>query len=265
MVAGLLIASISTSSPELFVGVSSALRGIPEISLGDVLGSNIANIALIFGIFLSLTGRKISKQEMRTSDIAISAGAPVVVLFLALDGVLSKVDGILLILAFLLWVRWLVSQKGANVLTEKSGGDGTLLHFAIGLAMLVVAGYAFTESAGIISEVFGMNLFLLSSVVVALGTSMPELATTIVALRTKRADLAIGNLLGSNVFNSLGILGLVALIQPIVVAPSIIALPVCFAVIVTVLTALSRQYVARTVGISLILLYVCYLILSTQL
>lgn len=128
--------------------------------------------------------------------------------------------------------------------------------------MLVVAGYAFTESAGALGSMLGVNLFLLSSIIVALGTSMPELATTIVALRTKHATVAIGNLLGSNVFNSLGVLGLVALIQPLQISPKIIALPIAFAVIATLIASLSRQLNSRAIGLILIAIYVIYLLVN---
>lgn len=260
--AGLLIASVSSSSPELFVGVSSALRELPEISLGDVLGSNIANIALVFGIFLILSSSRLSKHDMRTSDVLIACAAPITVLLMSLDGMLSKWDGLLLIFIFALWVRWLVTQKVPASPAEQH--PGTLLHFATGLAMLVVAGYTFTESAGALASIFGMNLFLLSSVIVALGTSMPELATTLIALRMKRAELAVGNLLGSNVFNSLGILGLVTLIQPFAISPTVVVLPVAFAVLATSMTLLTRRYSAFPVGIFLVFIYAFYLFASTQ-
>jgi cation:H+ antiporter len=259
LTAGLLIASISTSSPELFVGVSSALRKLPEISLGNILGSNIVNIALTFGIFLILSSRRLSKDDIRTKDILIACAAPLLILILSLDGMLSKLDGIILLFLFALWVRWLVMQK--IVLREtKQEQPGKFLHFAIGLSMLVVAGYAFTESAGALANIFGVNLFLLSSIVVAFGTSMPELTTSIIALRTKQSALAVGNLLGSNVFNSLGILGLVALIQPFAVSPQIIALPVAFAVTATLLSFLSRNINSLIVGALLVSVYVLYLL-----
>lgn len=260
LTAGLLIASISTSSPELFVGISSALRDLPEISLGDVLGSNIVNIALVFGIFLTLSSRTFAKSDIRIKDILIASSAPLIVLLLSLDDLLSKLDGIILLFIFALWVRWLTTQKITEIEEERRAG--TFLHFAIGLSMLVVAGYAFTESAGALGSMLGVNLFLLSSIIVALGTSMPELATTIVALRTKQGAVAIGNLLGSNVFNSLGILGLVALIQPISISPKVIALPIAFAVASTLTSALARHLNSRMIGIALITMYTLYLLIN---
>lgn len=257
LTAGLLIASISTSSPELFVGVSSALRNLPVISLGDILGSNIVNIALIFGIFLALSSRTFVKSDIRVKDILIASTAPLIVLLLSLDGVLSKLDGITLLFIFALWVRWLTTQKIIEVSEERR--SGTFFHFAVGLSMLVVAGYTFTESAGALGKMLGVNLFLLSSIIVALGTSIPELATTIVALRTKQGAVAIGNLLGSNVFNSLGILGLVILIQPIKIAPNILVFPVIFSTIATLLTLLVRRVDPRIIGLMLIFLYLIYI------
>lgn len=260
--AGLIIASISTSSPELFVGVSSAIREIPEVSLGDVLGSNVVNIALIFGIFLLLLPHRIPEKSIRMKDIAISSLAPLVVLLLALDGMLSKLDGVILFMLFAFWLRWLIKDDHLE-LEEINQGKGTFFHFAVGLGMLIVAGYTFTESAGALAKILGVNLFFFSSIVIALGTSMPELATSIVAIRTKKSAVAVGNLLGSNVFNSLGILGLVCLIQPIPISATKIAIPIIFAIVATLASSLSVKLAPRSIGIALIIIYLLYITSTT--
>lgn len=257
LTAGLLIASISTSSPELFVGVSSALQGIPEVSLGDVLGSNVVNIALIFGIFLLLSPRHLSEKNIRIKDVVISSLAPLAVLVLAFDGILSKLDGVILLMLFAFWLRWLMRGEQGET-GEEERRKGSLLHFAIGLGMLITAGYAFTQSASNLAQLLGVNLFFFSAIVVALGTSMPELATSIIAIRAKQGAVAVGNLLGSNVFNSLGILGLVCLIQPISVSPTKIIIPVVFAVIATFTASLSLRYSSRVVGVALVGAYLLY-------
>lgn len=262
--AGLLIASISTSSPELFVGVSSALREIPEVSLGDILGSNVANIALIFGIFLLLSPHRLSEKSIRIKDVVLSSSAPLAVLLLAFDGVLSKLDGVILLLLFAFWLRWLIKEDQIET-EEPERRKGTPFHFAVGLGMLVVAGYTFTESAGTLAGILGVNLFFFSSIVVALGTSMPELATSIIAVRTKQSAVAVGNLLGSNIFNSLGILGLVCLIQPISISATKIAIPVIFAVIATLISSLSTKYSPRSIGAILVGAYLLYLATITVL
>jgi cation:H+ antiporter len=261
-VAGLLIASVSTSSPELFVGVSSSLRGMSEVSLGDVLGSNIVNIALIFGVFLLLSRHK-TGAAVRKSDVLLAAGAPLLVFILGIDGNLSQYDGALLLASFVLWVRWLLTRPMQN--SDSVSTDGKVFHFAIGLAMLVVAGYAFTESARTLADHFQVNLFLLSAIIVALGTSMPELATTIVAVRKKHDAVAVGNLLGSNIFNSLGILGIVLLIHPISVNTKHLALPVTIAILATLLGLLARKHNPLLVGSGLILLYVGFVLGSALL
>lgn len=255
LTAGLLVASISTSSPELFVGVSSAIRKIPEVSLGDVLGSNVVNIALIMGVFLLLSPKPIVAHTIRIKDVLISCAAPILALLLSLDGVLSKVDGLILLSAFALWLRWLIKEDNLTP-DDTEQKTGTVMYFGIGLAMLVVAGYTFTESANDLAKIFEINLFIFSSIVVALGTSMPELVTSIIAIRTKQNDVAIGNLLGSNVFNSLGILGIVALIQPITVSPLIISVPVALAVIATLMVSHTTRSNMQMIGLILIGIYV---------
>jgi cation:H+ antiporter len=217
------------------------------------------NIALIFGIFLILSPRQLSEKNIRIKDIVISSAAPLVVLLLALDGMLSKIDGVILLLLFALWLRWLMKEDHAEI-EEVERRKGTFLHFAVGLGMLVVAGYAFTESAGTLANVLGVNLFFFSAIVVALGTSMPELATSIIALRTKQSAVAVGNLLGSNVFNSLGILGIVCLIQPISISATKIAIPVVFAIIATLVSSLSAKYNSRSIGVILAVMYLLYVV-----
>ncbi len=257
--AGLLIASVSTSSPELFVGVSSALQETPEVSLGDVLGSNVVNVALIFGIFLLLSPRQLSKKNIRIKDIIISTVAPLIVFLLALDGMLSKFDGAILLMLFAFWFRWLI--MGDKFKTEHvERKKGSIFYFVIGLAMLIVAGYTFTESASTLTQILGVNLFFFSSIVVALGTSMPELATSLVALRTKQGAVAVGNLLGSNVFNSLGILGIVCLIQPISISATKIALPIIFAVVATLVSTQAVRFSPRLIGIVLLAIYLLYVV-----
>ncbi len=257
--AGLLIASISTSSPELFVGVSSALQETPEVSLGDVLGSNVVNISLIFGIFLFFSARRLSEKSLRLKDFIVSSFAPTIVLLLSLDGVLSKFDGLILLMLFAFWFRWLiVGDKFPVQHTERI--EGSRINFLIGLAMLIVAGYTFTESAATLTEILGINLFVFSSIIVALGTSMPELVTSMIALRTKQSDVAVGNLLGSNVFNSLGILGLVCLIQPIAIAPKSIAIPVFIAIVATLTASQAKRFPSRLFGLILIAIYLIYII-----
>ena len=183
--------------------------------------------------------------------------APLAVLLLAFDGALSKFDGLILLMLFAFWLRWLMKgEQGEEGDEERK--KGTLFHFAIGLGMLIVAGYAFTQSASNLAELLGVNLFFFSAIVVALGTSMPELATSIIAIRTKQSAVAVGNLLGSNVFNSLGILGLVCLIQPITISPARIAIPVVFAVIATLIASLSAKYSSRIVGVFLVGGYLLY-------
>jgi cation:H+ antiporter len=178
--------------------------------------------------------------------------------------VLSKLDGVILLLLFAFWLRWLIKEDQIET-EEPERRKGTPFHFAVGLGMLVVAGYTFTESAGTLAGILGVNLFFFSSIVVALGTSMPELATSIIAVRTKQSAVAVGNLLGSNIFNSLGILGLVCLIQPISISATKIAIPVIFAVIATLISSLSTKYSPRSIGAILVGAYLLYLATITVL
>lgn len=269
LITGLLIASISTSSPELFVGVTSAIKGIPEVSLGDILGSNIVNIGLILGIYLMFAPSSFSTKIIRTMDVLMVSGATILIFLLGFDGIISKTDGIILALSFALWIRWLIKEKRESreeSEPEKKGSRGNnFLYFAIGIAMLIIAGNTFTQSAGDLANAFGVNLFLLSTIVVALGTSMPELATSIMAIRLKHNAIAVGNLLGSNVFNSLGILGIVAIIQPITITPSALLTPTLFGVLASLAVLLHKKLNRRIVGACLVAIYAFYILFDAVL
>jgi len=212
------VAAFATSAPEFAIGVNAALAGTPAISAGDALGSNVANLGLVMGIVLLLAPIRIDRRAVRR-DLPFTVTAPLLLGILLLDGRLSRVDGLLLVLVFAAWmtmaVRQAVSERNATaeVLGALSIRRGLLLTGG-GVALLILAGRLVVLAADGIGHSLGLDPFVVGATLVAFGTSVPELATAFLARWRGHADLGAGTVMGSNIFNTLLIVGVVALIRP---------------------------------------------------
>lgn len=215
------VAAFATSAPELSVAVNSAAVGRPEIALGDVLGSNAVNIGLILGIALMFAAVPVTNGTV-VRDYPAAIAAPVLVGLMALDGRLSRVDGLILVVVFSAWLaRTTLAARRVRLAElpapmERSPG-AVWLSLSVGLLLLIAAGRAIVPGAVGISSALGWDGFVVGAVLVALGTSAPELTTVIVARVRGHDDVAVGTILGSNIFNTLLILGTAAVIHPITV------------------------------------------------
>ncbi|HMS25443.1 MAG TPA: sodium:calcium antiporter [Acidimicrobiia bacterium] len=218
-IVGSTIAAFATSSPELSVSVVSANDGKPEIALGSALGSNIANICLIFAIAILLLPMRTSKKELKR-DLPFAITAPIVIGLFGLDGTITRLDGLIIIVFFATWLSITIAQTlkkrsdSVQVLGEESHGK-SLLQGSLGLVLLVLAGFLIVYAAEEIGGILSWNPFLVGATLVALGTSTPELATTVVARIKGHDELGVGTVIGSNIFNALLVVGCAALIQPI--------------------------------------------------
>jgi cation:H+ antiporter len=216
---GATVAAFATSAPELSVAVNSALEGEPEIALGDVLGSNVVNIGLVLGIALVFASIRVGRGTV-VRDYAAAVAAPAVVGLLALDGQLGPIDGVVLLVIFIAWLvqsgvaARRVRDATPAVLLERSRGS-VIVSLVVGLVFLIVAGRVIVTGAVGISEFLGWDSFVVGAVLVALGTSAPELATMIAARLRGHDEVAVGTILGSNIFNTLLIIGTAAVIHPI--------------------------------------------------
>ncbi len=245
MVIGLTIVAAGTSAPELFVSVVSALNGTPDLAVGNVVGSNIMNTLVIVGVTAMVAPIVVSRSTVR-KDMPFTAGATLLLAILCLDGLgslslrgnmISRIDGILLLAAFTMFMVYTFSvvRKGRGGVSGTEGLDGTsgpipesdpaetsqqlpvwkaLLFVALGLAFLIVGSNFFVDSATSVAAALGVSQSVIGLTIVAGGTSLPELATSVVAAKKGQSALAIGNVIGSNVFNILLILGLTATICP---------------------------------------------------
>jgi cation:H+ antiporter len=237
LVIGLTIVAWATSAPEMVVSVNAALQGSTNIALGNVIGSNIVNIGLCLGLMGLMFPVKVSWQLIRR-EIPIMIGAAGLLYLLALDGVLSQTDGLILSLGFIGFnglVYVLVQRERRKVIAaleqyEKQEGliNGSvnrlfeIVRLASGLTILIVGANLTVDGATALARVMGISEFLIGMTLVALGTSLPELAASLVAAAHGQADIALGNVVGSNIANVLGILGFTVVVQPIVVAPNLL-------------------------------------------
>jgi cation:H+ antiporter len=224
LVIGLTVVSIGTSLPELVVGLEAALTGTGDLALGNVVGSNIGNIALILGLAALARPIGVEAQVVRV-DGPILVAVSLVFAGLTLDGALGRVDGALLvagIVAYVLYTVWAAQDPDSSVAeTFDAGMPGThsvgldLVLLLLGLVGLVAGAHLLVLGAVSIAEGLGVGPLVIGLTIVAVGTSLPELATSLVAARRGRGDIAVGNAVGSSIFNLLGILGVTVLVQPL--------------------------------------------------
>ncbi|MFA6313493.1 MAG: hypothetical protein WCV99_22075 [Sterolibacterium sp.] len=263
-IVGATVAAFATSSPELSVSISSAMAGEPQIALGDALGSNVVNVALILALALAISGIQSSRESVKR-DFPVALLIPIITGVLFLDGELSRLDGLLMLSMFLTWLAAAVidarKQRSAaqSVLGEHRRGRVAVACVA-GLMLLVAAGKLIVVGARGLALAFGLDEFIIGATIVAIGTSMPELATTIIAKLRGHDEIGLGTILGSNIFNGIFIVAIAATIHPIVVDWREVAATLVFGLAALVFTYPSRQgLIERRRGVLLLVLYVAYL------
>ncbi|MCY9783940.1 calcium/sodium antiporter [Nocardiopsis sp. EMB25] len=287
LVVGLTVVSFTTSAPELAVSTDAALSGYPGLAVGNVVGSNIANILLVLGTAALFVPLAAHSQVVR-ADIPVMATLSVVVLLMALDGNLSRFEGAALFVILLVYVTVtvLVSRRRARggPGSARAGADSTgpgaagpvrgatrtrsilvdVVLVLLGTALLVSGARLLVYGASSVAAALGVSDLLIGLTVVAIGTSLPELVTCVVAVVRGERDMAVGNIVGSNVFNIGAVLGLTAIVSPvgIAVAPEALRfdLPIMVAVALVLLPiALSRLEVTRWEGALLVGFYTAYI------
>ena len=262
-IVGATVAAFATSSPELSVSVSSALSGRPEIALGDALGSNVVNVALILALALVISAIRTPPGSIRR-DFPVAVLAPVLTGLLFLDGELSRLDGALLMGVFISWLLATVIEvrKQRRDATEMIGEHRhglAILSCAGGMLALAAAGYLIVTGARGVAAAFGIDEFIVGATLVAIGTSTPELATTIVAKWRGHDEVGIGTIIGSNIFNNLFIVAVAAMIHPISVAWREVAVALGFGIVALVFCYPPRDgCIGRGRGWLLLAVYVAY-------
>ncbi|MBN1567502.1 MAG: sodium:calcium antiporter [Acidobacteria bacterium] len=262
---GATVAAFATSSPELSVAVNAAIAGKPQISLGDALGSNVVNVALILGIALLFSGVQSSRGSVKR-DFRVAMLAPVIIGILFFDGKLSRLDGIVMLGMFVFWLTAVVveaarQRKATAKAAARASGWKAALSCIFGLAFLVAAGNLIVTGARGIAVSFGISEFIIGETVVAIGTSMPELATTIIARLRGHDEVGLGTILGSNIFNGLFIIPVAAVICPIKVGLSEVTIALLFGLLAIVFTCPDKEnFIRRSRGVILLAIYAAYLL-----
>jgi cation:H+ antiporter len=274
---GMTVVAGATSAPELVVSVDAALGGSPDIALGNVVGSNIVNVLAVLGISALITPIVVQPRAIRR-DAAAMLTAMVALAMVATTGEVGRIAGgvfVLALIAYLAWSYHLEVTDEPPPSAERHAREGdefgsaktvwrAVFELAGGLAALVVGSRLLVTGATGIARDFGISEAVIGLTLVAIGTSLPEIATSIVAAVRKHPDVAVGNVLGSNLFNALAIIGVTALVHPIAVAEQMARMDVWVMVgtsAVLVAFLLVRGRIGRIAGAGLLVIYGAYVAL----
>ncbi|MEX0709522.1 MAG: calcium/sodium antiporter [Woeseia sp.] len=277
---GLTIVAFATSAPEILVSIVASLRGEPDLAIGNALGSNTANIGLVLGTIALIRPIELSSATLRREMPALLA-VTLLAVSLFLDSFLSRVDGVVLLSALVIVMIWLTRLGLRSADTDPLKSDyeaeipsnvtmrAALVWLAVGLAALLLGADLLVDGAVGIALQMGVSEVVIGITLVAIGTSLPELAVSLVSVIKGEYGLAIGNIVGSNMFNMLAVIGTATVIQPSAVAPSILALHIFVMVAFTlVLFAMTYDYdgqgrINRFEGLCLLSAYVGYITYTT--
>ncbi|MCQ9471285.1 calcium/sodium antiporter [Pseudomonas alliivorans] len=268
LIIGLTVVAMGTSAPQMAVSLQAAFSDNTDIAVGSVIGGNIFNVLVILGLCALVTPLRVARQVLRV-DIPLMIGACLLVIALSLTGEFSKLDGVLLI-AGLLVCLFVVVRQGGHVPrhghAETIEKPRTLTHIAMlagGLLLLTSGGHLLVDASVVIAINLGLSERIIGLTVIAIGTSLPALMTSLIAAIRGERDIAVGNVIGSNLFNLLGVLGLTALIAPVplTISPNALVfdLPIMLGVAVLCVPLFYSGYrIDRIEGVFLLSLYLTY-------
>lgn len=276
MIIGLTIVAMGTSAPEAAVSIASSLAGQNDMSIANVVGSNLFNLLGVLGVSAMLAQPPIAKKDLHTSGVLLLI-VSLLLAVLGLNGDLSRIDGIILLILFAVFlVNTIKSASKTEVSTEieegteiavsevevkTESGIKTTLFIILGALGIVFGGDMVVDSASAIGKSFGMSENLVGMTIVALGTSLPEFITSLTAIKKGETEMAIGNVLGSNIFNILFVLGLAATIMPLSVSAITLIdlLVLAFVTLITFVCMKKTYSLNKKHGIVFIVLYVIYM------
>lgn len=265
--AGVVVLGFGTSSPELLVSVDATLSGRPDIALGNVMGSNLGNILLILGGSAVIAPLAVAPRTLRR-DGSVMLGITLLAVLMTFGGSVTRLDGAVLLGCLVGYLVWLVSQERNVPLPAEEGAAPELSLAASlgwtlgGLLLLLVGARLLVNGAVGIAQSFGVSEAVIGLTLVAMGTSLPELTVSLLAALRKQVDLAVGNILGSNIFNLAGVLGVSALIGPLPIAGRMLTVDrwvMLAATLVLMLFLLTRLRLSRIEGSLLLAAYAVYL------
>lgn len=267
LVIGLTIVAMGTSAPEAAVSISAAFSGNADITIGNIVGSNILNIFIILGVSSVITTLAVAKSTIKY-EIPFMTAITLLLLLLGLDGEIGLIDGIILIAAFALYMFYLFrmaknNKEEQDAESEKKMGIAKAIIFTIiGLALIVLGSNVTVDAATKIAEAFGVSERFIGLTIVALGTSLPELFTSVSAARKGNADIAIGNIVGSNIFNILFVVGISSVIIPVPFVSNFIfdTIVATIAAVMLLVCCLKTKTLKRWAGILMLISYAAYFV-----
>lgn len=267
LVIGMTIVAIGTSAPEAAVSIAAALKGSADITIGNIVGSNILNVLIILGISAVITPLAVSKSTLRY-EVPFMIMVTFLLLAQGRDGEIQFMDGFVLLVFFLLYLFYLycIAKKGSEpgeVPVKSQGMKSSIFAVTAGLVLILLGSNLSVDAASAIARMLGMSERFIGLTIVALGTSLPELFTSVSAARKGNADIAIGNIVGSNIFNILFVVGLSAWIIPVPFSSGFLAdtLTAAAAGILLLICSAGGQKLGRGSGILMLLFYLGYFVL----
>lgn len=263
---GMIIVGFGTSAPEMLVSAISAFEGSPDIALGNAYGSNITNVLLILGVAAIVNPIKVDSAVVK-KELPFLAGTILLTVFLVLDGFISRFNAVTMLVLFIpIMVISSLGKKEEQV-EEDSGKKESLpksvFWIVFGLALLVGSSRALVWAAKDIATALGISELIIGLTIVALGTSLPELAASVSAARKNEHGVAFGNVVGSNLFNTMCVVGIAGTITPVAVDPKILTRDLPSVAIVTLFLFIFgiRKQISRVSGVFLVLFYIVYTVL----
>jgi len=271
LVVGLTIVAFGTSAPELFISVQSALSGSPDLTMGNVIGSNICNLALVLGVTAIISPIRVQSSSIKV-DWPMTMGSSLLLYILVREGFVNSHEGAIFILILIVYTIFIIRRSRKETLAAKAALDEPpeeiKSNYGKDIAFIVVGGIGlyfgsdwFVGGAQEMARQFGVGERVIGITVLAIGTSLPELVTAMVASFKKQTDLALGNLMGSNIFNILSILGITSLIKEIHVNDQILNTDMLWMLGITLVILPMMLYdkiLSRWEGIVLLLVYFIY-------
>ncbi|WP_346765896.1 sodium:calcium antiporter [Thermococcus sp. 9N3] len=263
LVISIVLVSLSTTLPEITTSALASYQGVNGIALGNALGSIFANIALILGLASMIRPLKAGKSAYENSLVMLAS--LVFLILLSLDGTLSRLDGLLLLLAYAIYLRWLLKKHARSEVDWEPSGNVTALDYVllIVLGLFLVGGAEAVVFGGKnIAQALGISDFVIGATVVAIGTSLPEMTNALYGAIRERGSISVGNIIGANIMNALVVLGIASVIRPIQTGASVLTiLLVLFAMIPMIVSLKRTGGIDRRVGAYFLVLYAVYLVL----
>ena len=277
MIIGLTVVAYGTSTPELAAAILAALNSHTELILGNVVGSNISNIGMVIGISAIFAPLLISKITIR-KWVPIMIGVSLLIIAMSFDGEISQIDGVILILGLIAFTIYTIktvknteSMESQNNQIQQIEGELFLSRYkietfpkalalvGIGIVLLFLGGHFTVDGAVSIAKSLGISQLVIGVVIVAIGTSLPELITSIIAIAKKQTDIGVGNIVGSNIYNILLILGVASTMVGIPVSADVFSNYYIMIAFSLVLFVGFRKYISRSVGFGLAIAFAIYL------